>query len=70
MLNLAKRVNHWVWDPNEERKRLEMWQQEQERLLKVHWCIGVFVHGSLNVWQKAGGTGCTGCYEFKCVCHL
>lgn len=35
MLNLAKRVNHWVWDPNEERKRLESWQQEQERLLQV-----------------------------------
>ena len=41
MLNLAKRVNHWVWDPNEERKRLESWQQEQERLLQVHWSNGV-----------------------------
>uniref|UniRef100_A0A3P8RAH9 LIM and calponin homology domains 1a n=1 Tax=Astatotilapia calliptera TaxID=8154 RepID=A0A3P8RAH9_ASTCA len=37
MLNLAKRVNHWVWDPNEERKRLERWQQEQERLLKEQY---------------------------------
>ncbi|XP_045903407.1 LIM and calponin homology domains-containing protein 1a isoform X2 [Micropterus dolomieu] len=37
MLNLAKRVNHWVWDPNEERKRLEMWQQEQERLLQEQY---------------------------------
>ncbi|XP_019717867.1 LIM and calponin homology domains-containing protein 1-like isoform X3 [Hippocampus comes] len=36
MLNLAKRVNHWVWDPNEERKRVERWQQEQERLLQYH----------------------------------
>lgn len=48
MLNLAKRVNHWVWDPNEERKRLESWQQEQERLLQVHWW-NVYVHGSKNV---------------------
>ncbi|XP_062243723.1 LIM and calponin homology domains-containing protein 1-like isoform X2 [Platichthys flesus] len=37
MLNLAKRVNHWVWDPNEERNRLEMWQQEQERLLQEQY---------------------------------
>ncbi|XP_057186775.1 LIM and calponin homology domains-containing protein 1a isoform X7 [Triplophysa rosa] len=34
MLNLTKRVNHWTWDPNEERKRQERWQQEQERLLQ------------------------------------
>ncbi|XP_062407395.1 LIM and calponin homology domains-containing protein 1-like [Sardina pilchardus] len=34
ILNLAKRVDHWTWDPNEERKRQERWQQEQERLLK------------------------------------
>ncbi|XP_060772525.1 LIM and calponin homology domains-containing protein 1a isoform X10 [Neoarius graeffei] len=34
ILNLAKRVNHWTWDPNEERKRQERWQQEQERLLQ------------------------------------
>ncbi|XP_029949152.1 LIM and calponin homology domains-containing protein 1-like isoform X5 [Salarias fasciatus] len=37
MLNLAKRVNHWVWDPNEERKRLERWQQEQERRLQEQY---------------------------------
>ncbi|XP_070768876.1 LIM and calponin homology domains-containing protein 1-like [Enoplosus armatus] len=37
MLNLAKRVNHWVWDPNEERKRQEKWQQEQERLLQEQY---------------------------------
>uniref|UniRef100_A0A3B4AVU5 Uncharacterized protein n=1 Tax=Periophthalmus magnuspinnatus TaxID=409849 RepID=A0A3B4AVU5_9GOBI len=37
MLNLAKRVNHWVWDPNVERKRLERWQQEQERLLQEQY---------------------------------
>uniref|UniRef100_A0A3P8U6T2 Uncharacterized protein n=1 Tax=Amphiprion percula TaxID=161767 RepID=A0A3P8U6T2_AMPPE len=37
MLNLAKRVNHWVWDPNEERKRLERWQQEQERVLQEQY---------------------------------
>ncbi len=35
MLNLAKRVDHWTWDPNEERRRQERWQQEQERLLQV-----------------------------------
>ncbi|XP_066514843.1 LIM and calponin homology domains-containing protein 1a isoform X5 [Hoplias malabaricus] len=34
ILNLAKRVDHWTWDPNEERKRQEKWQQEQERLLQ------------------------------------
>uniref|UniRef100_A0A8B9HVA6 LIM and calponin homology domains 1a n=1 Tax=Astyanax mexicanus TaxID=7994 RepID=A0A8B9HVA6_ASTMX len=34
ILNLAKRVDHWTWDPNEERKRQERWQQEQERLLQ------------------------------------
>ncbi|XP_073802993.1 LIM and calponin homology domains-containing protein 1a isoform X27 [Danio rerio] len=34
MLNLAKRVDHWTWDPNEERRRQERWQQEQERLLQ------------------------------------
>ncbi|XP_037545768.1 LIM and calponin homology domains-containing protein 1 [Nematolebias whitei] len=37
MLNLAKRVNHWVWDPDEERKRVERWQQEQERLLQEQY---------------------------------
>ncbi|KAK2817216.1 hypothetical protein Q5P01_025407 [Channa striata] len=37
ILNLAKRVNHWVWDPNEERNRLERWQQEQERLLQEQY---------------------------------
>ncbi|XP_077380153.1 LIM and calponin homology domains-containing protein 1-like isoform X1 [Festucalex cinctus] len=37
MLNLAKRVNHWVWDPNEERKRVERWQREQERLLQEQY---------------------------------
>uniref|UniRef100_A0A672RRE9 LIM and calponin homology domains-containing protein 1-like n=1 Tax=Sinocyclocheilus grahami TaxID=75366 RepID=A0A672RRE9_SINGR len=34
MLNLAKRVDHWTWDPNEERRRQERWQQEQDRLLQ------------------------------------
>lgn len=67
MLNLAKRVNHWVWDPNEERKRLESWQQEQERLLQVHWWNGVYVHGSVSVQTE--GTGCTGCVCLS-VCHL
>ncbi|XP_055363245.1 LIM and calponin homology domains-containing protein 1 isoform X7 [Betta splendens] len=52
MLNLAKRVNHWVWDPNEERKRLERWQQEQERLLQVPRWNSVHVHGSVNRRHK------------------
>ncbi|KAI1887293.1 hypothetical protein AGOR_G00188760 [Albula goreensis] len=34
VLNLAKRLDHWSWDPEEERKRQEIWQQEQERLLQ------------------------------------
>lgn len=65
MLNLAKRVNHWVWDPNEERKRLESWHQEQERLLQVHWCKAVSLHGS---------QGCTRnvchCENVICVCFF
>ncbi|XP_078022316.1 LIM and calponin homology domains-containing protein 1-like isoform X8 [Epinephelus lanceolatus] len=68
MLNLAKRVNHWVWDPNEERKRLESWQQEQERLLQVHWWNGVYMHGTMNVQQKTEGTGCTGCVYIIYLC--
>ncbi|KAJ8384857.1 hypothetical protein AAFF_G00197670 [Aldrovandia affinis] len=34
VLNLAKRIDHWSWDPDEERKRQEIWQQEQERMLQ------------------------------------
>uniref|UniRef100_A0A8C9WUE5 LIM and calponin homology domains 1 n=1 Tax=Scleropages formosus TaxID=113540 RepID=A0A8C9WUE5_SCLFO len=34
MLGLVKRVDHWSWDPEEERKRQERWQQEQERMLQ------------------------------------
>uniref|UniRef100_A0AAZ3Q100 LIM zinc-binding domain-containing protein n=1 Tax=Oncorhynchus tshawytscha TaxID=74940 RepID=A0AAZ3Q100_ONCTS len=30
----AKRGDRWFWDPNEERKRQERWQQEQERMLQ------------------------------------
>ncbi|XP_029582491.1 LIM and calponin homology domains-containing protein 1 isoform X5 [Salmo trutta] len=30
----AKRGDRWSWDPNEERKRQERWQQEQERMLQ------------------------------------
>ncbi|KAJ8000422.1 hypothetical protein DPEC_G00179970 [Dallia pectoralis] len=37
MLNLAKRVNHWVWNPEEERSRQERWQQEQERHLQEEY---------------------------------
>ncbi len=68
MLNLAKRVNHWVWDPNEERKRLEMWQQEQERLLQVHWWNGVYVHGSVNVLVQDVLDVCIYVCISVCVC--
>eukprot|EP00063_Salmo_salar_P068181 XP_014043016.1 PREDICTED: LIM and calponin homology domains-containing protein 1-like [Salmo salar] len=37
MLNLAKRVDHWVWNPEDERRRQERWQQEQERFLKEQY---------------------------------
>ncbi|KAL0973668.1 hypothetical protein UPYG_G00209230 [Umbra pygmaea] len=30
----AKRCDRWSWDPDEERKRQERWQQEQERMLQ------------------------------------
>lgn len=33
----AKRGDRWSWDPNEERKRQERWQQEQERMLQVEF---------------------------------
>ncbi|XP_066576586.1 LIM and calponin homology domains-containing protein 1a isoform X10 [Amia ocellicauda] len=36
-LNLAKRTDHWSWDPEEERKRQERWQQEQERMLQMKY---------------------------------
>uniref|UniRef100_A0A8C8DDY0 LIM and calponin homology domains 1b n=1 Tax=Oryzias sinensis TaxID=183150 RepID=A0A8C8DDY0_9TELE len=32
----AKREDRWSWDPDEERKRQERWQQEQEHMLQVH----------------------------------
>ncbi|KAG7461676.1 hypothetical protein MATL_G00193640 [Megalops atlanticus] len=34
VLSMAKRVDHWSWDPNEERRRQERWQQEQDRMLQ------------------------------------
>ncbi|XP_048851555.1 LIM and calponin homology domains-containing protein 1a isoform X3 [Brienomyrus brachyistius] len=34
VLSLPKRVDHWSWDPDEERRRQERWQQEQERMLQ------------------------------------
>ncbi|XP_055780152.1 daf-12-interacting protein 1-like [Salvelinus fontinalis] len=37
MLNLAKRVDHWVWNPEEERRRQEKWQLEQERFLQEQY---------------------------------
>lgn len=70
MLNLAKRVNHWVWDPNEERKRLESWQQEQERLLQVHWWNAVYVHGSKNVLAQDVLDVCIYLYTFMGVLYV
>ncbi|TST60393.1 LIM and calponin homology domains-containing protein 1 [Bagarius yarrelli] len=34
VLNLVKRGEHFSWDPEEERKRQQRWQQEQERMLQ------------------------------------
>ncbi|XP_074529522.1 LIM and calponin homology domains-containing protein 1-like isoform X2 [Halichoeres trimaculatus] len=34
VLPQAKRADRWSWDPDEERKRQERWQQEQERMLQ------------------------------------
>ncbi|KAM9740764.1 LOW QUALITY PROTEIN: uncharacterized protein ACNS7B_012093 [Menidia menidia] len=34
VLPLARRGDRWSWDPDEERKRQERWQQEQERMLQ------------------------------------
>ncbi|MEQ2182772.1 hypothetical protein GOODEAATRI_025691, partial [Goodea atripinnis] len=36
VLAQARRGDRWSWDPDEERKRQERWQQEQERMLQVH----------------------------------
>lgn len=74
MLNLAKRVNHWVWDPNEERKRLERWQQEQERLLQVLKCNDMYAHDceKTKTKKKTGDCYCL-CvymYTYKCVFYV
>ncbi|XP_030252408.1 LIM and calponin homology domains-containing protein 1 isoform X13 [Sparus aurata] len=34
VLPQARRGDRWSWDPDEERKRQERWQQEQERMLQ------------------------------------
>ncbi|XP_034453682.1 LIM and calponin homology domains-containing protein 1-like isoform X11 [Hippoglossus hippoglossus] len=34
VLPQARRADRWSWDPDEERKRQERWQQEQERMLQ------------------------------------
>lgn len=36
VLPQARQGDRWSWDPDEERKRQERWQQEQERMLQVH----------------------------------
>lgn len=35
MVLFSKQFKFWAWDPEEERRRQEKWQQEQERLLQV-----------------------------------
>ncbi|XP_023184278.1 LIM and calponin homology domains-containing protein 1 isoform X10 [Xiphophorus maculatus] len=35
VLAKARRGDRWSWDPDEERKRQERWQQEQERMLQM-----------------------------------
>ncbi|KAL2077640.1 hypothetical protein ACEWY4_027144 [Coilia grayii] len=34
VLSMVKRGDQWSWDPDEERRRQEMWQREQERMLQ------------------------------------
>lgn len=71
MLNLAKRVNHWVWDPNEERKRLERWQQEQERLLQVLECNDMYARGCTPALKRTGDCYCLCMYTcIISVCAL
>jgi hypothetical protein len=35
VLFFSEQFKFWAWDPEEERRRQEKWQQEQERLLQV-----------------------------------
>ena len=35
MVLFSEQFKFWAWDPEEERRRQEKWQQEQERLLQV-----------------------------------
>lgn len=46
VLPQAKRGDRWSWDPDEERKRQERWQQEQERMLQVHSIPKRVEHGA------------------------
>lgn len=46
VLPQAKRGDRWSWDPDEERKRQERWQQEQERMLQVHSIPKRVKHGA------------------------
>lgn len=46
VLPQAKRGDRWSWDPDEERKRQERWQQEQERMLQVHSIPKRVTHGA------------------------
>lgn len=46
LLPQARRGDRWSWDPNEERKRQERWQQEQERVLQVYSRPGAVKHGA------------------------
>ncbi|MBN3310249.1 LIMC1 protein, partial [Amia calva] len=51
-LNLAKRTDHWSWDPEEERKRQERWQQEQERMLQRFEGLGNHAMEVKETWAE------------------
>ncbi|XP_045886124.1 LIM and calponin homology domains-containing protein 1-like isoform X2 [Micropterus dolomieu] len=46
VLPQARRGDRWSWDPDEERKRQERWQQEQERMLQVLSIPQTVKHGA------------------------
>ncbi|XP_039668775.1 LIM and calponin homology domains-containing protein 1-like isoform X11 [Perca fluviatilis] len=52
VLPQARRGDRWSWDPDEERKRQERWQQEQERMLQVHSIPQRIKHGARVCKEK------------------
>ncbi|XP_035860424.1 LIM and calponin homology domains-containing protein 1 isoform X12 [Sander lucioperca] len=52
VLPQARRGDRWSWDPDEERKRQERWQQEQERMLQVHSIPQRVKHGARVCKEK------------------